>query len=644
MKRLLIANRGEIACRIARTARAMGIETVAIYSEADAASPHVAACDLAIALAGSTVSESYLNIPVVVEAAVRSKVDAVHPGYGFLSENAEFARACERMGLTFVGPKADVIDLMGSKGAAKAAAEAANVPCIPGFHEPGADDAALSRAAEKLNYPLMVKASAGGGGRGMRRVASSAGLLQALTDARREAMLAFGNDDLILEEALEGAKHIEVQILSDAVGGTVHIFERDCSVQRRHQKLIEEAPGPTLTSALRQAIGAAAVHLAQSVNYLGAGTVEFLLMPDGRFFFLEMNTRLQVEHGVTECITGIDLVTEQLKIAMGKKLSFSQEDLQFQGHAIQARLYAEDPFRQFMPQTGVLHHWRPAMGNGIRIDHALVQGLAITSYYDPMIAKVIAFGRDRAEAISRLRAALKSTHLHGVNTNKSYLLQILQDPEFCEGHYNTQLLNSTPVAPSVSGELLALAVAAFHHRFALRFSSDMRDWSNALPLKRRYQMAFDGKSHDFAFKAIEQGRYHIAGTSYQGVFEDLHHYQGILSVTINGLRQAMVATFQENVLYLDFQGHTHEIHDETQRSQQQDDFKTQNGLLYSPMDGRITKVAVQDGQEVVLGQRILAMEAMKMEHELKADRDGKVQLKVAEGDQVQARQLLAEIL
>ena len=411
--KVLVANRGEIAWRVMRTAKAMGYRTVAVYSDADKDAPHVAFADEAVRIGPSPVGESYLSIDRILEAAHKSGADAVHPGYGFLSENEAFAAACEKAGLVFIGPPPAAIAAMGNKAAAKRRMIDAGVPCVPGYQGADQSDANLEKEARKIGLPVMVKAAAGGGGRGMRLVEREADLLEAIRTARTEAESAFGSGELILEKAVVDARHVEIQVFADAHGNVIHLGERDCSVQRRHQKVIEEAPSPAVNADLRRRMGAAAVAAARAIGYRGAGTVEFLLGADGAFYFLEMNTRLQVEHPVTEAITGQDLVAWQLKVAMGEKLPLTQEQVTFSGHAIEVRLYAEDAYAGFLPQTGRIDVWRPATGPGVRIDHGMKDGLAISPFYDPMIAKVIAHGATREEARTRLVRALRETVVLG---------------------------------------------------------------------------------------------------------------------------------------------------------------------------------------------------------------------------------------
>src|SRR5712671_561341 len=437
--KILIANRGEIACRVIRTARQMGIATVAVYSDADANALHVAMADEARRIGPPPARESYLNIAAIIEAARRSGAEAIHPGYGFLSENPDFAEACAKAGLVFIGPPAAAIRAMGSKAAAKALMEGHGVPVVPGYHGEAQDAASLAAEAERIGYPVLIKASAGGGGRGMRIVTRADEFARALVGAKREAAGAFGDDRILLERYLERPRHIEVQVFGDTQGNIVHLWERDCSIQRRHQKIVEEAPAPGLDKARREKLGEMAVAAARAVGYVGAGTVEFIA-EDGamkNFYFMEMNTRLQVEHPVTEAVTGLDLVEWQIRVAAGEPLPLCQPDLVLRGHAIEARLYAEDPERGFLPQTGTLHGLRFPPSRLARVDTGVRQGDTITPFYDPMIAKIIAWGEDRAAAVGRLRRALAETAVLGVKTNLEFLALVAEHPEFASGAVDT---------------------------------------------------------------------------------------------------------------------------------------------------------------------------------------------------------------
>ena len=439
-RRVLIANRGEIARRVQRTCAALGYETVAVFSDADAGAPFVREADLAVRIGPAPASESYLRVPALLDALRASGADAVHPGYGFLAENAAFAAAVIEAGAVWIGPSPEAIEAMGSKQRAKAIAVEAGVPVIPGYHGAQADDATLTREAEAIGAPLLVKASAGGGGKGMRVVSDLSTLSEALAGARREALSAFGDDTLLLERYVPEARHIEVQVLADAHGTVVSLGERECTLQRRHQKVIEEAPSPVVDAEQRAALGEAAVRLARAIDYVGAGTVEFLWAPDGTFTFLEMNTRLQVEHPVTELVTGLDLVAEQLRVASGERLRFT-ETPPLQGAAIEARLYAEDPAEGFLPATGTLFAWQPQPAPHVRVDTGVEQGSEVSIHYDPMLAKVIAWGEDRADATRRLRRALRGLFVAGVTTNTAYLTRILDSERFVRANFHTRLLD-----------------------------------------------------------------------------------------------------------------------------------------------------------------------------------------------------------
>jgi 3-methylcrotonyl-CoA carboxylase alpha subunit len=462
-KRILIANRGEIAVRVIRACREMGISPVAIYSEADALALHVQMADLAYCVGPAPVRESYLNTEKILEVAKSCQADAIHPGYGFLSENAAFTQACKDAGIVFIGPSPEAMELMGSKIASKRCMDQAGVPTVPGYYGDDQSEPRLQAEAEKIGFPLLVKASAGGGGKGMRVVNKAEELPAALASAKREALNAFGDDAVFLERYFESVRHIEFQIMADSHGQTFHLFERECSIQRRHQKIVEEAPSLALSHDLRTKMAEAAVKAAQAVNYLNAGTIEMLLDPQNQFYFLEMNTRLQVEHPVTEAILGLDLVRAQILVAAGEKLAWSQSELQAQGHALEVRIYAEDPSRQFMPTTGKIHKLKWPMGPGIRIDSGLFPGQEITPYYDPMLAKLIAWGPDREAARMRLIQALKETVILGLTTNISYLIAILAHPEFQAGHLNTHFVSryAADLASSEQVPLPVQAVAAY---------------------------------------------------------------------------------------------------------------------------------------------------------------------------------------
>ena len=460
VRKILIANRGEIAVRIIRAAREMGIATVAVYSDADATAPHVLAADQAVRIGPPPPQESYLRMDALLEAALTTGADAVHPGYGFLAENAAFAQAVADAGLTFIGPRPQAIALMGDKAAARARMQAAGVPVVPGYQGPD-DDEALAQAAARIGYPVLLKAAAGGGGKGMRIVQRPEDLPEAAAAARREAQHAFGDARLLLEKFIPTARHVEFQILADAHGHTLHLYERECSVQRRHQKIIEETPSPLLDPDLRARMAQAAVAAARAVDYVNAGTVEFIVDPATRdFYFLEMNTRLQVEHPITEMLLGLDLVQWQIRVAAGEPLPWAQEDLRPRGHAIEARVYAEDPAHGFLPSTGRLLHLREPVGPGVRVDSGVRPGQEVTPHYDPLLAKIIVHAETRAGAIARLRAALQRTAYHGVTTNLDFLLRVLAHPDFVRGAVHTRWVEEALSGPADAAEDVPFAALA----------------------------------------------------------------------------------------------------------------------------------------------------------------------------------------
>ncbi|MEP6408018.1 MAG: acetyl-CoA carboxylase biotin carboxylase subunit, partial [Marinobacter sp.] len=545
LKKLLIANRGEIAVRVIKTAKSLGYRTVAVYSEADAKALHVELADEAVCIGPAQVSVSYLNAEAIIEAARKTGADCVHPGYGFLSENSGFARACKDAGLVFVGPPEAAIELMGSKRRSKIAMQEAGVPVVPGFEGDNASDEELINAAENIGYPLMIKASAGGGGRGMRLVEKAAELADNIQRARSEAKQAFGDGELILEKAVIEPRHIEIQIFADQHGNAVYLGERDCSVQRRHQKVVEEAPSPFVTPELRQAMGEAAVKAALACGYEGAGTVEFLVDKDRNFYFLEMNTRLQVEHPVTELITGQDLVAWQLSVAEGLALPLTQDQIQLNGHAIEVRLYAEDPANGFTPQTGPLHQFQPAEGEGLRFDTGVRSGDSITPHYDPMLAKVIAWGANRNEARRRLLRALEDTTVFGVTTNRYFLSRIIADDTFGEGEATTAFLQQAfrddpSLAPKdISIRELALAACVFSHGNSGRLDvrADLNNaWSNAPSTVSPMKLDTGDKTLELL---VRRAGNHVTVTLGEEQYElDLESMgDGLLCIIDNGVRQ-----------------------------------------------------------------------------------------------------------
>lgn len=648
LSKLLIANRGEIACRIIRSARDMGLRTVAVYSDADRDARHVALADEAVPIGAAPVGESYLHAEKIIEACRISGADAVHPGYGFLSENSDFARMCEKAGVTFVGPPADAIQLMGSKRLSKQAMIDAGVPCIPGYQSGDQSDARLLQEAIRIGFPLMVKASAGGGGRGMRLVERVEDLANALVSARSEARTALGSEELILERAVHAPRHIEIQVFADAHGNVVHLGERDCSIQRRHQKVVEESPSPFVGPELRERMGRAAIKAARACEYRGAGTVEFLVDGDGNFYFLEMNTRLQVEHPVTELVTGVDLVEWQLRVGMGEPLPLSQDQICLDGWAIEARLYAEDPKTDFMPQTGTVLRWDGPCGSDLRVDHGVREGQAIGPHYDPMLAKIIAYGQTRSDARRKLARAVEDTVLLGVNNNKTFLAAILRHDVFAAGQATTAFLSehfgdhvsTVPSDPSIETKALAAAV------FFAQSKGGLLGWSNAVPRQTKFKLDADGRSFDLALTAENHGGvlHCVAQTADERVsLEILKIGRTCIDWLSQGLRRKTRYAAERDHVFLDgplgnigFRNITHTPVGANNESG--------TGQVITPMDGSIVSVNVAVGDHVSRGQSVAVLEAMKMEHQLISDVDGVVdQIFVQKGDQLKTRTLVAVV-
>ncbi|MDL2402232.1 acetyl/propionyl/methylcrotonyl-CoA carboxylase subunit alpha [Rhizobium mayense] len=653
--KILIANRGEIACRIIRTARRMGIRTVAVYSDADIAALHVALADEAVHIGPAAASESYLSKERIMAAAWRSGAAAIHPGYGFLSENADFAEAVESVGLVFIGPSPGSIRAMGLKDAAKALMERAGVPVVPGYHGDNQDAAFLAERATEIGYPVLIKARAGGGGKGMRRVDRLEDFAAALESARREAKAAFGDDAVLIEKYLMQPRHIEIQVFGDSHGNVVHLFERDCSLQRRHQKVIEEAPAPGMTEEMRNTMGEAAVRAARAIDYRGAGTVEFIadvsggLSPD-RFFFMEMNTRLQVEHPVTEAIAGVDLVEWQLRIAGGEPLPKTQAELAVDGWAFEARLYAEDPSRGFLPSTGTLSHLRFPDGD-TRVDTGVCQGDSITPFYDPLIAKLIVHAPTRQAALVKLTRVLQDTQVAGTANNLDFLARLSQQADFVAGHPDTGLIDreaETLTAASVPDDI-ALAVAAIIEAGGMTRSLGGDPWQalGAWQLwgeVNRPVVLYHSGGHTNC-RVIAKGQ----------VLFSVHFDDRAVGVRIVGAgggdchveidgRQISADVFQMPhgmTLFLD--GHTHHFH----RPDPLDGVEEEaigGDRLIAPMPGLIKIVRVQEGDLVAKGQALIIMEAMKMELTLTATRDGVVEsLHVGEGDQTSESAVLLSL-
>ncbi len=646
-EKVLIANRGEIAVRIARSAGDQGYRTVAVYSEADRDAPHVQAADEAVCIGPAPVGSSYLNIEAIIEAARRTHAQAVHPGYGFLAENADFARACRDADLIFIGPNPDAIELMGNKRAAKSRLVDAGIPCIPGYGQSQETDDLIA-AGKQIGFPLMVKAAAGGGGRGMRLVLEADELPDALASARSEAEHAFGNGELILEKAIVQPRHIEIQIVADRHGHILSLAERDCSVQRRHQKVVEEAPSPVLNDALRQSMGEVAVNVARVVGYEGAGTVEFLLDQDENFYFMEMNTRLQVEHGVTELITGVDLVALQLSIAAGEPLDLFPEDISLIGHAVEVRLYAEDPAEGFLPRTGKLVDFRAPTGDGIRVDSGVTAGTEIGSHYDPLLAKIMAWGGDRDQARRRLIAALHKTMVAGVITNRDYLIEILDNEVFAEGEATTdfldiQLADYRAPQPGIRSLVLAAALFQYHAARQSQPVPALFNFYSALPTPISYSLACG--DHTYALKLLPLG-----GDRYRVNLDDEEEHitldaveNGRVDYTLDNVLRHAAFAIDDTMLYLDAGRCLFTIQDLTLQPDAKAE-TTGQGKLTAVMDGRITGLTVKAGDQVTKGRALVTMEAMKMEHRIEADMEGRVTaVHVREGDQVAARQLLVEL-
>ncbi|MDI3274479.1 acetyl/propionyl/methylcrotonyl-CoA carboxylase subunit alpha [Pseudomonas sp. AL03] len=649
LKKILIANRGEIACRLQRTAQALGYRTVAVFSDADADALHVQMADEAVNIGPAPAQQSYLSIPAMLDAARRTGADAIHPGYGFLSENAGFARACQDAGITFIGPSPEAIELMGSKRLSKLAMIKAGVPCIKGYQGAEQDNATLSREAARIGYPLMIKASAGGGGRGMRLVHEAKDLLEQLRTARSEALHGFGSDELILEQALVDPRHVEVQLFGDQHGNLIYLGERDCSIQRRHQKVIEEAPCPVMTAHLRQAMGEAALKAGRAVNYVGAGTVEFLLDARGEFYFLEMNTRLQVEHPVTELVTGLDLVAWQLRVAEGLPLPLRQEHVQLNGHAMEVRLYAEDPAHDFLPQTGRIAAWEPALQGDIRIDHSLIEGQNVSPFYDPMLGKIIAHGATREEARRKLLRAVQDSVLLGVQSNQRLLASLLEHPQFISGEFSTGFIPTYfadhaclhPRAPGA--EALAIAAALFYQASAQVHPAPLAGWRNNASVPLHYRIGLDDQDWSVELNAEpgEPYRIQVATTPFE--LKVIQCDGRWASLEINGIRRRHAYRLEAGHLWLFTRPGSLRLVERTQ-ALVSSQVSVSTGTLKAPMDGAIVDVLVTEGSPVIKGQLLVVLEAMKMEHPLKSGIDGVLKrLQVRVGDQVKNRQILLEV-
>jgi 3-methylcrotonyl-CoA carboxylase alpha subunit len=653
---LLIANRGEIACRVIRSARAMGLRTVAVYSEADRDAMHVAMADEAVLLGPARARDSYLNIERVIEAARKTGAEAVHPGYGFLSENAEFAQACLNAGLVFVGPTAAMMTAMGSKSGSKQLMEKAGVPLVPGYHGEAQDEAILAGAADKIGYPVLVKASAGGGGRGMRVVKSAGELSAAVVSAKREAKAAFGDDRMLIEKFVQNPRHIEVQIIGDSHGNLLSLFERECTLQRRHQKVIEEAPSPTLNAAQRDAVCAAARKAAGAVNYVGAGTIEFV--SDGKeVFFIEMNTRLQVEHPVTELITGIDLVEWQLRVAFGEALPLKQDEIRLNGHAIEARVYAENPQKNFMPSVGRIKTWRtPDAVDGLRIDAGYRSGDAVSPYYDAMLAKVIAWAPTREAAIERLNRGLEQTDVRGIVTNIPFLSALVTHPQvrantIDTGFIERELKGLTETSPP-AGELeLCAAVAAIVNDEQQAARNEAHSpwrtygWQPVGLRTRVFQFRQGQGAEQKVTLQYGDGQFTVSLANRDApiVVSITPYAGGSFDITIDGVKSNVVAVIEGHELYLRTRNGRFDLHwvdpfgGETEEQVGED-------KIVAPLPGTVVALLAEEGATLEKGAAILTLEVMKMEQTLRAPYAGvlkKIKCKV--GDIVGEGVELAEI-
>ncbi len=650
--KILIANRGEIAVRIIRTIGAMGLKSVAVYSEADGEGLHTRLADEAILIGPAPAPQSYLSIEKIIGAARESGADAIHPGYGFLSENAEFARACEKECIVFIGPTIEAMEVMGNKARAKMQVGECGVPCIEGYEGRDQSNDAFMAAAKKIGFPIMIKAAAGGGGRGMRLVEDENVFISALETARGEALAGFGSEELILEKAVINAKHIEIQIFGDRHGNLVHLGERDCSMQRRHQKVIEESPSPAVNESLRQRMCEAALKAAQSVSYSGAGTVEFLLDHDENFYFLEMNTRLQVEHPVSEMVSGIDLVEWQIRVAGGEELPLKQDGIQCSGHAVEVRIYAENPNRDFQPSSGKISTWICDEDEAVRVDAGIQSGSEISAHYDPMLAKLIAFGKDRQEALGILEDALAGIVLHGPDNNIDFLQKIVTSETFAKGEYTTsfiakglengQLLSSPPKRE----EVCLCAVADFYHRRRQHWDEsnftkyDLLNWSSSPLPPRKLNYGWNDLVYDVAVTAGQDDCYTV---QYDGE-NLLVRYDDIDDVVIDGRDYGMVTFIRdEGVLYLSSEKRTMRFID-LDKSGISSAGSADGSMVAAPMHGILAECKVETGSKIEKGSLLAVLEAMKMRHEILATGPGVVtHIHCEPGTQVGAGDVLFEI-
>jgi geranyl-CoA carboxylase alpha subunit len=643
--KVLIANRGEIALRVMRSARRLGLGVVAVYSDADRDALHVLGADRAVRIGEALPAQSYLNIPAIMAAAKVSGADAVHPGYGFLAENEAFAQACNDAGLVFIGPSPQAIAAMGNKAGAKEIMKKAGVPVVPGYQGADQSDGVMLAEANKIGFPVMIKAVAGGGGRGMRLVTDAISFPDALRSARSEARAAFGDATVILERAIENPRHIEIQVFGDAHGNAIHLGERDCSVQRRHQKLIEEAPSPAVTPELRAKMGEVAVAAVRALRYEGAGTLEFLLDASGAFYFMEMNTRLQVEHPVTEAITGLDLVELQLRIARGEPLPVTQKDITFTGHAIEVRLCSEDAAHGFMPQSGRMARWQ--VPDGIRVEHALQSGTEIPPFYDSMIAKLVSHGATREEARSRLICGLEQLCAFGVTTNQAFLMACLRYSAFAKGAATTAFIDThrdqllAPRKDSATDAALAGLLLYLSNPHAPSWRSG-RSLAATFPLPARIEI--DGHTHELEVTRERDGSYTVVADGRQDRFEIDQLDGDAVRFSHDGVMDSAAFLRDGNRLYLGRRGGPLAVTDLTLAAPKAATANGGDGKVRAAMNGRVVAVLVKPGDRVAAGQPVMTLEAMKMEHVHKAGIDGVIAaIDVAEGEQVVTGKIVAEI-
>jgi len=644
--KILIANRGEIALRVIRSARALGYRTVAVYSSADANARHVHEADQAVCIGEPLPAQSYLRIPALIEAAKLSGADAVHPGYGFLAENEDFAQACKDASLVFIGPSPGAIAAMGNKAGAKTLMTAAGVPCIPGYQGEDQSEDRLVQEADRIGFPVMIKATAGGGGRGMRLVPSANEFRDLLRSARSEAQSAFGNPEVILERAIVEPRHIEIQVFADRHGNAIHLGERDCSVQRRHQKLIEEAPSPAVNADLRERMGATAVAAVKAIRYEGAGTLEFLLDNEGNFYFMEMNTRLQVEHPVTEAVTGLDLVELQLRVAAGEALPLRQEDVRFSGHAIEARLCAEDADKGFMPQSGTVALWK--MPQQLRVEDALRSGSEVPPFYDSMIAKIISHGRTRDEARRKLVSGLEDAVALGVTTNQAFLRSCLLHPAFAAGRATTAFIGQHQealLAPdTAAGERAGAVASVLLHETTgdCRHRPQGRRMPHNLPISLRFELG--GAVHNASLTLGSHRHFDVTIDGKVMAIELVALTDNSACFTCDGVLESAAYHRDGATLLMHYRGLSLRVHDKTRAASTRQGESGSDGKLRASMNGRVVAVLADVGQMVQAGQPIVTLEAMKMEHIHTAPLSGRLTaVHVATGEQVAASRVVAEI-